>query len=47
MTLGLSVSVLLICLYYNVKIKGLGGWSHELFSAPFGAHPLLWPFNFG
>ena len=45
-TLGMSIGVLLICLYYNVKIKGLGGWVHELFSAPFGAHPLLWPFNF-
>jgi F-type H+-transporting ATPase subunit a len=45
-TLGMSIGVLLICLYYNVKIKGLGGWIHELFSAPFGAHPLLWPFNF-
>ena len=45
-TMGLSVSVLLICLYYNVKIKGFGGWVHELFTAPFGAHPILWPFNF-
>jgi F-type H+-transporting ATPase subunit a len=45
-TMGLSVAVLLVCLYYNVKIKGLGGWVHELFTAPFGAHPLLWPFNF-
>lgn len=35
-TLGLSVSVLLLCLYYNIKIKGLGGWAHELVSAPFG-----------
>jgi F-type H+-transporting ATPase subunit a len=35
-TLGLSVSVLLLCFYYNVKIKGLGGWAHELVSAPFG-----------
>ncbi|TWO69772.1 F0F1 ATP synthase subunit A [Caenimonas sedimenti] len=45
-TMGLSVSVLLICLFYNIKIKGIGGWVHELFTAPFGAHPLLWPFNF-
>lgn len=45
-TLGLSVSVLLLCFFYNIKIKGLGGWTHELFTAPFGAHPLLWPFNF-
>jgi F-type H+-transporting ATPase subunit a len=46
MTMGLSLAVLLICIYYNIKIKGLGGWIHELFTAPFGAHPLLWPFNF-
>ena len=45
-TMGLSLSVLLVCLYYNVKIKGMGGWIHELFTAPFGSHPLLWPFNF-
>ncbi|WP_131112344.1 F0F1 ATP synthase subunit A [Sulfuricystis thermophila] len=45
-TLGMSLAVLLICLYYNVKIKGLGHWVHELFTAPFGAHPLLWPVNF-
>ena len=45
-TMGLSVSVLLICLYYNVKIKGAGGWLHEMVTAPFGAHPILWPFNF-
>ena len=44
-TLGLSTSVLLVCFFYNIKIKGLGGWGHELISAPFGAHPALWPFN--
>ena len=45
-TLGMSIGVLLICLYYNIKIKGLGGWIHELFTAPFGSHPLLYPINF-
>jgi F-type H+-transporting ATPase subunit a len=45
-TLGLSISVLLVCLVYNIKIKGLGGWSHELIAAPFGDHPLLYPVNF-
>jgi len=35
-TLGLSVSVLILCLIYSVKIKGLGGWLHELVTAPFG-----------
>jgi len=41
-TLGMSLGVLLLMLYYNFKIKGAGGFLHELFSAPFGAHPLLW-----
>ena len=44
-TMGLSLGVLIVCLIYNVKIKGAGGWAHELITAPFGAHPLLWPFN--
>jgi F-type H+-transporting ATPase subunit a len=45
-TMGLSVGVLILCLVYNVKIKGLGGWIHELFAAPFGNHWALYPFNF-
>lgn len=45
-TMGLSVTVLLICIYYNIKIKGAGGWLHELLSAPFGAKWYLAPFNF-
>ncbi|MEC5211944.1 F-type H+-transporting ATPase subunit a [Polaromonas sp. CG_9.5] len=45
-TLGLSVSVLLVCLVYNIKIKGIGGWSHELIAAPFGDHWFLYPINF-
>jgi len=45
-TMGLSISVLLTCLAYNIKIKGLGGWVHELFTAPFGNHWALWPANF-
>lgn len=44
-TLGLSTSVLFLCFLYSVKIKGLGGWGHELITAPFGAHPVLWPIN--
>ncbi|MBX3626882.1 MAG: F0F1 ATP synthase subunit A [Rhizobacter sp.] len=45
-TMGLSVGVLIVCLIYNVKIKGLGGWIHELFAAPFGDKWFLYPFNF-
>jgi F-type H+-transporting ATPase subunit a len=45
-TMGLSLGVLITCLVYNVKIKGVGGWVHELFAAPFGDHWVLYPFNF-
>jgi F-type H+-transporting ATPase subunit a len=45
-TFALSLSVLLMMIYFSVKVKGLGGWIHELFCAPFGANPILWPFNF-
>jgi F-type H+-transporting ATPase subunit a len=45
-TMGLSIGVLLLCLFYNVKIKGVGGWVHELFAAPFGDKWFLYPFNF-
>jgi F-type H+-transporting ATPase subunit a len=44
-TMGLACGVLLVCIFYNMKIKGVGGWAHELITAPFGAHPLLWPVN--
>lgn len=37
MTLGMSCAVLLVCLYYNIKIKGMGGWAHEMVTAPFGS----------
>ena len=42
-TLGMSMAVLALMLYYGIKIKGLGGWLHELFAAPFGI--ALAPFN--
>jgi F-type H+-transporting ATPase subunit a len=45
-TLGMAIGVLILMLYYNIKIKGAGGFVHELFCAPFGANPILWPFNF-
>jgi F-type H+-transporting ATPase subunit a len=45
-TMGLSIGVLITCLVYNVKIKGAGGWIHELFAAPFGDKWFLYPVNF-
>ena len=46
-TMALSIGVLILCLFYSVKIKGLGGFLHELYVAPFGtvklsANPLSW-----
>ena len=37
------VGMLALVFYYNIKIKGLGGWVHETLAAPFG----IWlaPFN--
>jgi F-type H+-transporting ATPase subunit a len=46
MTMGLSLGVLVTCLIYNVKMKGAGGWAHELVAAPFGDKVWLYPINF-
>ena len=43
-TLAMAIGVLMICIFYNIKIKGFGGWMHEMFTAPFG--PVLAPANF-
>jgi F-type H+-transporting ATPase subunit a len=45
-TFALALSVWLLMIFYSIKVKGLGGWIHELFGAPFGTNPLLWPANF-
>jgi F-type H+-transporting ATPase subunit a len=44
-TFALALSVFGLMIFYSIKVKGLGGWIHELFCSPFGANPLLWPFN--
>ena len=40
--LGMSVGVLVLSLYYSIKIKGAGGFIKELFVAPFGSVHLGW-----
>ena len=45
-TFALALSVWALMIFYSVKVKGLAGWIHELFTAPFGRNPLLWPANF-
>jgi len=45
-TFALALSVWLLMIYFSVKVKGFGGFIHELFCSPFGSNPLLWPANF-
>jgi F-type H+-transporting ATPase subunit a len=45
-TFALALSVWLMMIFFSIKVKGLGGWIHELFCTPFGSNPLLWPANF-
>ena len=45
-TLGHSFGVLLLLFYYGIKVKSFSGFVIELFTAPFGKFPLLWPVNF-
>ncbi|HVE49197.1 MAG TPA: F0F1 ATP synthase subunit A [Casimicrobiaceae bacterium] len=45
-TAALALSVFVLMIAYSIRSKGLGGWIHELFTAPFGKNPLLWPANF-
>ena len=45
-TFALSLSVFAMMIWFSIAAKGLGGWIHELFCAPFGSHVLLWPANF-
>jgi F-type H+-transporting ATPase subunit a len=44
-TFALALSVFALMIFYSIKVKGLGGWIHELFCSPFGSNPLLWPAN--
>ncbi len=43
MTFALSISVFFLIIGYSIKAKGIGGWSKELLTAPFGKW--LLPFN--
>jgi len=45
-TFALALSVWVMMIGFAISAKGLGGWLHELFCAPFGKNPLLWPANF-
>jgi F-type H+-transporting ATPase subunit a len=45
-TFALALTVWALMIGFAIKVKGVGGFIHELFCAPFGSNPLLWPLNF-
>jgi len=45
-TFALALSVWILMIFFAIKVKGLGGWIHELFCAPFGTKIWVWPANF-
>ena len=45
-TFALALTVWFLMIFFSISAKGLGGWIHELFCAPFGSNPLAWPANF-
>ena len=45
-TFAMSLTVLVVVIYFTLKAKGAGGYVHELFCAPFGSNPVLWIPNF-
>lgn len=36
LTLALAISIFFMTIYYNLKVKGMGGFLHEVATAPFG-----------
>jgi len=45
-TFALAIAVWILMIYFGIKVKGFGGWIHELFTAPFGSKIWVWPANF-
>lgn len=45
-TFALALSIWMLMIIFAIRTKGLGGWIHELFCAPFGTSPIIWPANF-
>jgi len=45
-TFAMSFTVFFLIIFFSFKAKGVGGFMHELFTAPFGSHPVLWIPNF-
>lgn len=48
-TFALALSVWLLMIFFSIKVKGIGGWVHELFCSPFGTPNFksIWGILFG
>jgi F-type H+-transporting ATPase subunit a len=42
-TFALALAVWILMIFFSIKAKGLGGWVHELFYAPFGGAKFFKP----
>lgn len=42
-TFALALSVWILMIFFSIKAKGVGGWIHELFGAPFGMPKMFKP----
>jgi|LakWasMe82_HOW10_FD_contig_123_1216_length_1581_multi_4_in_0_out_1_2 F-type H+-transporting ATPase subunit a len=45
-TFALALAVWFLMIFFSIKVKGFGGWIHELFYTPFGAKFWVLPLNF-
>jgi F-type H+-transporting ATPase subunit a len=45
-TFALAIGVWFLMIFFGIKVHGLKGWLHDLFCAPFGSNPFVWPANF-
>ena len=46
-TFALALSVWILMIFFNIKVKGFGGWIHELFCSPFGSPSFKAPKSIG
>jgi F-type H+-transporting ATPase subunit a len=45
-TFALALAVWFLMIFFSIKVKGFGGWIHELFYTPFGTKFWVLPLNF-
>ena len=46
-TFALALSVWILMIFFSIKVKGLGGWIHEVFCSPFGSPSFKAPKSIG